>query len=62
MLVTFPNGEIRDMKPGPSSVSSKAVVEEFAARFLEQPGVIWLSESRNQVVAHPPRPLLVITG
>ena len=48
--VTFPNGETRDMEPGPSSVISKAVVEEFAPRFLEQPGVIWLSESRNQVV------------
>ena len=41
VLVTFPNGETRDMEPGPSSVISKAVVEEFAARFLEQPGVIW---------------------
>ena len=51
MLVTFPNGEIRDMERGPSSVISKAVVEEFAGRFLKQPGVIWLSESRNQVVA-----------
>ena len=51
VLVTFPNGETRDMEPGPSSVISKAVVEEFAPRFLEQPGVIWLSESRNQVVA-----------
>jgi hypothetical protein len=39
------------MEPGPSSVISKAVVEDFAPRFLEQPGVIWLSESRNQVVA-----------
>ena len=55
MLVTFPNGETRDMEPGPSSVISKAVVEEFAARFLEQPGVIWLSESRNQVVARDDR-------
>ena len=51
VLVTFPNGETRHMEPGPSSVISKAVVEEFAGRFLEQPGVIWLSESRNQVVA-----------
>jgi hypothetical protein len=39
------------MEPGPSSVLSKAVIEEFATRFLESPGVIWLSESRNQVVA-----------
>ncbi|MDE0148829.1 MAG: BsuBI/PstI family type II restriction endonuclease [Rhodospirillaceae bacterium] len=51
VLVTFPNGETRHMEPGPSSVISKAVVEEFATRFLGQPGVIWLSESRNQVVA-----------
>ena len=55
VLVTFPNGETRDMEPGPSSVISKAVVEEFAGRFLEQPGVIWLSESRNQVVARDDR-------
>ncbi len=51
VLVTFPNGETRHMEPGPSSTISKAVVEEFAARFLGQPGVIWLSESRNRVVA-----------
>ena len=51
VLVTFPSGETRNMEPGPSSIISRAVVEEFAPRFLEQPGVIWLSESRNQVVA-----------
>lgn len=51
VLVTFPSGETRHMEPGPSSIISKAVVEEFASRFLENPGVIWLSESRNQVVA-----------
>lgn len=51
VLVTFPNGETRQMEPGPSSVISKAVVEEFAPRFLEAPGVIWLSESRHKVVA-----------
>lgn len=51
VLVTFPSGETRHMEPGPSSVISKAVVEEFAQRFLGQPGVIWLSESRYQVVA-----------
>lgn len=55
VLVTFPNGETRHMEPGPSSVISRAVVEEFAPRFLEQPGVIWLSESRNQVVARDDR-------
>ena len=55
VLVTFPSGEARHMEPGPSSVISRAVVEEFAPRFLEQPGVIWLSESRNQVVARDDR-------
>ena len=38
------------MEPGPSSVISKAVVEEFAPRFLDRPAVIWLSDSRNHVV------------
>lgn len=51
VLVTFPSGETRDMEPGPSSVISKTVVEKFAPLYLNQPGVIWLSESRNQVVA-----------
>ena len=55
MLVTFPNGETRDMEPRPGSVISKAVVEEFGRRFLEQPRAIWLSESRNQVVARDDR-------
>ena len=43
------------MEPGPSSVISKAVDEEFAPKFLENSGVIWLSESRNQVVARDDR-------
>ncbi len=55
MLVTFPSGEARHMEPGRSSVISKAVVEEFAPRFLDVPSVIWLSESRNQVVARDDR-------
>lgn len=55
VLVTFPSGETRHLEPGPSSVISKAVVEDFAPRFLEQPSLIWLSESRNQVVARDDR-------
>ncbi len=51
VLVTFPDGEARHMAPGPSSVISKAVVEEFASRFLTQPAVVWLSESRSRVVS-----------
>jgi hypothetical protein len=49
--VAFPNGAARTMSPGPSSVISKQVIESFAPAFLEQPGVIWLSESGNKVVS-----------
>ncbi|MFA5909279.1 MAG: BsuBI/PstI family type II restriction endonuclease [Vicinamibacterales bacterium] len=51
VLVKFPSGETRRMAPGASSLISKAVIEEFAARFLQHPGVIFLSESKNQVIA-----------
>lgn len=51
ILVSFPNGETRTMAIGPSSVISKAVIEDFAARFLKTPGVVFLSESGNKVVA-----------
>ena len=51
VLVKFPSGETRRMAPGPSSVISKAVIEIFAPRFLAEPGVIFLSESRNKVVS-----------
>jgi hypothetical protein len=51
VLVTFPNGQTRRMVGGPSSVIAKAVIEDFAPRFLNQPGVILLSESKNKFVA-----------
>lgn len=51
ILVIFPNGETRMMSAGPSSVISKAVIEVFAPRFLKRPGVIFVSESGNKVVA-----------
>lgn len=51
IFVSFPNGETRTMAVGPSSVISKAVIENFATRFLKTPGVIFLSESGNKVVA-----------
>ncbi len=50
VLVKFPNGETRSLAPGPSSIIAKAVVEVFAARFLDDPAVLWLSESGNKVV------------
>lgn len=49
--VIFPTGEVRRMKPGPSSVITKAVVEVFAPRFLANPAVLFLSESGNKVVS-----------
>jgi hypothetical protein len=51
VLVTFPNQETRIMAAGPSSVISKAVIEDFAVRFLQNPGVLFVSESGNKVVA-----------
>jgi hypothetical protein len=51
LLVTFPNGETRRMNPGESADISKAVIEVFAPRFLQKPGVVSLSESGNKVVA-----------
>jgi hypothetical protein len=51
LLVTFPNGETRRLSAGPSSDIAKAVVEQFAPRFLGDAGVIFLSESGNRVVA-----------
>jgi len=51
IMVKFPSGETRRMAPGPSSVISKAVIEVFAPRYLKNPGVVFLSESRNKVVS-----------
>lgn len=51
VTVTFPNGETRRLKPGPSSIITKAVVEVFAPTCLGDPAVLFLSESGNKVVA-----------
>jgi hypothetical protein len=48
--VTLPSGEGRMMAPGLSSIITKAVIEVFAPRFLVNPAVVWLSESRKKVV------------
>lgn len=45
LSVTLPGGEVRKLRPGPSSLIAKAVIEEFAPRFLAQPQLLWLSES-----------------
>ena len=49
--VNIPGGGSRTMTAGPSSVITKAVVEEFATRHLNQPAVLWISESGNKVIA-----------
>lgn len=50
VLVTLPNGETRRMEPGPSSDLTKAVIEDFAHRFLIEPAVVFISESGKKVV------------
>ena len=55
VLVTLPNGESRQMAPGPSSLLSKEVPETFAPRFLAEPAVVFLSESGNTVVSNDQR-------
>lgn len=51
VIVTFPNGETRLLKPGPSSELTKAVVEVFAPRFLAEPAILSISESASKVIA-----------
>lgn len=51
VIVTFPNGETRLLKPGPSSELTKAVIEVFAPRFLTEPAVLSISESATKVIA-----------
>lgn len=46
--VLFPNNEIRVLAPGPSSVITKAVIEDFTKYFLIEPAVVWVSESANK--------------
>ena len=49
VLVTFPNGEARNITAGPSSEISKAVIEVFSPLFLHIPAVLWLSTSDAKV-------------
>lgn len=51
VLVTFPNGEVRQMAAGPSSEITRSLIEDFAPRFLGNPAVLWVSESGEKVVA-----------
>lgn len=49
VLITFPNGDTRRMRPGPSANITKAIIEDFAPRFLVQPVVIATSDSAEKV-------------
>jgi hypothetical protein len=51
ILITYPNGETRQMKPGESSVITKAVIEIFAKTYLQSPAVLFVSESGNKVIS-----------
>jgi hypothetical protein len=46
--VKFPDGTTRTLSVGPSTVLLRAVVEEFAPRFLVKPVVLTLTESRRR--------------
>jgi hypothetical protein len=50
VTVTLPDGERRVMQAGDSSIITKAVIEEFAPRFLKNPAVVWISESKRKVI------------
>lgn len=49
--VRLPNGSLRQLSSGLSSVISKAVIEVFAPGFLYRPAVVLLSESKDKIVA-----------
>ena len=50
VTIIFPSGSAVTLAHGESSNITKAVVEQFAPKFLAQPAVLWLSESANKVI------------
>ena len=46
--IAFPNGGGTVMPPGESPAIIKAVIENFAPRFLVRPVVLWISDSQNK--------------
>jgi hypothetical protein len=59
--ITLPNGETRHLASGPSAELTRAVVEEFAPRFLARPAVLLVSESA-QKISYRDEDLLKATG
>lgn len=50
VLVTCPDGEVRRLGPGLSSEITKAVIEVFSKNFLQDPALVFLSESKKRVI------------
>lgn len=48
--IALPNGARVQLPPGQSAVLTRQVVESFAARHLENPAVVWLSDCSQRVI------------
>ncbi|EHD2270853.1 restriction endonuclease [Vibrio cholerae] len=49
ITATLPNSGLVMLESGPSGVIGKAVIEQFARKFLKTPAVLWLSQSGEKV-------------
>lgn len=49
VVVQHPQGGSTVLPSGESPIITKAVVEEFAHRFLGEPAVVWISDSKNKL-------------
>lgn len=52
VAVNCPDGTVAKLAPGPSSLISKGVVEEFSQNFLGAAALLWMSESGAKVRYH----------
>jgi hypothetical protein len=50
VAVQFPDGQVKNMAPGESSIISKAVIEVFSKLFLENAAHVHLSESKTKII------------
>lgn len=47
--VRLPDGSVRPLAPGPSSLILKGVIEHLSPRLLEAPGVVAISQSKRKI-------------
>lgn len=47
--VRLPNGSVRSLAPGDSSLILRGIIEQLAPRLLGQPGVVAISQSRKKI-------------